>query len=146
LDALFGQHGSVTLQWPGAAIESVLVSSDGGAVIVGSHTANLLTYLDAARVTTDGAQDATFAAASTQTQGEPVGAAWLGSGDLVVWTSGGDVAILAGDGKPQGVWSLDVPGTVLAGTLDSSQRFVAVGTLTTDPRVQEWFVRRYVLF
>ncbi len=62
-----------------------------------------------------------------------------------MWTSYGDLLIVAPDGTPQGIWDLQVLGTVLAAVLDASERLVLVGMLTDEPPDFRWFVRRYLL-
>jgi hypothetical protein len=72
----------------------------------------------------------------------------LADGRLAIWTTNGELLVLADDGtsqtsdQPRGTVDLGVLGTVLAGTVDAQQRLVVVGLTTATPS-STWFMRRY---
>ncbi len=153
LDATFGQGGAFDLPWGDGGPETpvlqcILIDARERAVVIGAHPSAPSYDVDVTRLTASGGVDATYGAGgvvSVPAEGGPVGAAQLADGRVLVWTSYGELLAIAPDGAPDSTWKLDVSGTVLAATLDASQRLVVVGMTTSDPARSMWFVRRYLL-
>jgi hypothetical protein len=152
-DPSFGQDGSVDLSAAGAATETLTVQtlvleSTGAAFVVASHPGGDSFDVDVARITVTGGTDPDFAGGrfvSVPANGAPTGAAQLADGRVIVWTSYGDLIAIESDGASENISSLDVEGTVLAASLDASQRLMVVGMITSNPMNSRWFVRRYLL-
>jgi uncharacterized delta-60 repeat protein len=147
IDTAFGQMGAVDIPpvAPDTTIHNLVVSASG-AVVVASHVANQMNYIDVAHVGVDGTVDAAFdATAAVATEGGPVGAASIASGLTWVWTAEGSLILYGADNSLEGAFGLDAPGTVLAATLDPAGRFIAVGIDSSDTQDSRWFVRRYNL-
>ena len=145
------RFGSRLFEKPGASGEKLALARAMRAVPTraeATHPSAPSYDVDVALLTASGGVDATYGAGgvvSVPAEGGPVGAAQLADGRVLVWTSYGELLAIAPDGAPDSTWKLDVSGTVLAATLDASQRLVVVGMTTSDPARSMWFVRRYLL-
>jgi hypothetical protein len=156
-DTTFGQTGAIDMAAaapdaapsaaPDIAIESLVVSASG-ALVIASHTDNLVSYVDVAHISEAGVVDHPFGATPpVPTLEAPVGAGSLASGRTWVWTAGGTLLAFAADDSLEGTWNLlDAPGTLLDGVLDSMGRLIVIGIDSSDPQNAGWFVRRYGLF
>jgi hypothetical protein len=148
-DSTFGVQGSVNVgaNVNGTTIQSVIPTTSG-AIVVGSHPTSSSYSVDVFMLTSSGAVNTGYASGGTlsvATEGAPAGAALRSSGDLLVWTTYGELVTAAADGSQTTRYDLQLPGTLLAATLDATERLVMVGMTTLDPLRFQWFVRRYVL-
>jgi Domain of unknown function (DUF5122) beta-propeller len=152
-DPSFGQGGSVDLSAVSAgaevlSVQTLLLESTGAAFVLASNPDGDSFDVDVARITVSGGMDPDFADGrfvSVPANGAPTGAAQLSDGRIIIWTSYGDLIPIESGGVPESTSSLDVLGTVLAATLDMSQRLMVVGMITANPTNSRWFVRRYLL-
>ncbi|HXX70327.1 MAG TPA: hypothetical protein VEK07_24315, partial [Polyangiaceae bacterium] len=154
IDPSFGNAGAVDLAGldggpDESVIQTLVLESSGNAVAVGAHVDDGSYAVDLTQLTPSGDLNATYAFggfASVPSTGGPVGAAALLDGGVLVWSSYGEVLAFTAEGQSAGIWYLQASGTLLAATLDSSQRLIATGMNTSDPMNQKWFINRYLLF
>jgi len=154
VDASFGNAGTVDLL-PASegheppSIQTIVLEPNGGAVVIGSVPNDGTYDVFVQGLTTAGNDEAAFASGAPlllPATGAAESATRLPDGRILVWTLAGDLFALGADGSLQGTWNLDVSGTLLAGTVDQSERLVVAGIETADPLNSKWFVRRYLLW
>lgn len=152
-DVTFGVNAMVELTAPPGseafAIQSLVLESDGSAIVVGSHLASGFAYVDMAHVQESGTIDGTYGQGgfvSMQVQGGLVGAAQTVTGETLAWTTYGEVVEADSSGTTFEVWPLSIPGgALIAAAPDSSDRLVVVGAMSGDPADSTYFVSRYLL-
>ncbi len=154
VDASFGNAGIVDLSSASAgheppSIQAIVLEPGGGAVVIGSVPSDGTYDVFVQGLTAAGNDDPAFTSGAPlllPATGAAESAARLPDGRILVWTLAGDLFALGADGSLQGTWSLEVSGTLLAATVDASERLVVAGIETADPLNSKWFVRRYLLW